>query len=223
MGLISITDETDGTSADANDLNSRFATITGLVNGNIDSANIANGGVSTPNLATGAVTAVKIANEGVTYTQAAEGFCVQEEGYMDSAVATGTTVLPFDDTIPQNTEGVQFMSQVITPKSATNTLEIEAQLSVAHTASAGYLSIALFQDSTANALAAATRWYDVANSGDYRTIKFRMIAGTTSATTFKIRIGNSSAGTTTFNGASGARQFGGVNASSLFIREYKEL
>ena len=36
-----------------------------------------------------------------------------------SAVATGATILPGDDTIPQITEGVEFMTQAITPKSTT--------------------------------------------------------------------------------------------------------
>lgn len=66
MGLISIPNESDATLADANDLNSRFAIVTGLVNGNIDNANIASGGVSTANLATGAVTTAKIADGAVT-------------------------------------------------------------------------------------------------------------------------------------------------------------
>jgi hypothetical protein len=33
-------------------------------------------------------------------------------------VATGTTLIPFDNTPPQNTEGDQYMSQAITPSSA---------------------------------------------------------------------------------------------------------
>lgn len=62
MGLINITDETDGTLADAADLNTRFATVLGLVNGNIDNANISAGGVSTANLANESVTTAKLAD-----------------------------------------------------------------------------------------------------------------------------------------------------------------
>ena len=43
--------------------------------------------------------------------------------------------------------------------------------------------------------------------------------GTTSATTFKIRAGGNGAGTWTFNGQSGARRYGGVEASSITITE----
>lgn len=61
MGLINITDLSDGTGADAGDINSRMATLTGVINGNIDSANISAGGVTTNNLASGAVTSTKLA------------------------------------------------------------------------------------------------------------------------------------------------------------------
>jgi len=45
-----------------------------------------------------------------------------------------------------------------------------------------------------------------------------MTAGTTSATTFKFRVGINS-GTFTFNGYSGGRKLGGVAASSMTITE----
>jgi hypothetical protein len=66
MPLITIPNETDGTDADAADLNTRFAIVTGLVNGNIDNANIKSGGVTTANLATDSVSTAKIANDAVT-------------------------------------------------------------------------------------------------------------------------------------------------------------
>ncbi len=47
---------------------------------------------------------------------------VQVVNTQDGAVATGTTVLPWDDTIPQNTEGDQYMSLSITPTNASNKL-----------------------------------------------------------------------------------------------------
>jgi hypothetical protein len=48
-----------------------------------------------------------------------------------------------------------------------------------------------------------------------------MTTGTTLETTFKVRAGNSEAGTTTFNGVSGARLYGGVIVSSITITEIK--
>lgn len=46
-----------------------------------------------------------------------------------------------------------------------------------------------------------------------------MTAGTTSSTTFKVRVGRSTSGTVTINGSSGAGLLGGVQVSSLTITE----
>lgn len=51
------------------------------------------------------------------------------------------------------------------------------------------------------------------------TFRYRMTAGTTSATTFKVRIGSCNAGTTTFNGTASGRIFGGVMGSYIKITE----
>jgi hypothetical protein len=138
------------------------------------------------------------------------------------AVATGTTILPIDDTIPQNTEGVEFMTLAITPTNASNILEIRAIASISSSASgATAAGAALFQDTTVGALAAVSTTL----AGQYYVnpcvICHTMVAGTTSSTTFKIRAGDSAAGTTTFNGQIGARLLGGVYDSFIVITEYK--
>jgi len=136
------------------------------------------------------------------------------------AVATGTTVIPNDNTIPQNTEGDEYMTLAITPTSATNRLKIEVVWNGATSnASASVMAAALFQDSTAGALAAAPQ--SSTTAGETRSITFihYMTAGTTSATTFKVRAGIENAGTTTFNGAAGTQMYGGVMASSITISE----
>ncbi len=43
------------------------------------------------------------------------------------AVATGTTVMPADNTIPQNTEGDEYMTLAITPTNTNNKLLIEVE------------------------------------------------------------------------------------------------
>ena len=52
----------------------------------------------------------------INNTQLATGVPVQMASVGYSAVATGTTALPQDDTIPQNTEGTEFLSVAITPQ-----------------------------------------------------------------------------------------------------------
>lgn len=157
-------------------------------------------------------------------SNALAGSVVQVVNTQTGAVATGTTIMPYDDTIPQNTEGDQYMSLAITPTSATNKLKITVVFNwceVANTFNA--TSIALFQDSTANALAAIAEETSGANLRAHcDTFIHYMTAGTTLATTFKVRAGGDQAGTLGFNSdTAGARLFGGVCASSITIEEIK--
>lgn len=137
----------------------------------------------------------------------------------DGAVATGGTNITRDDTIPQNTELNQFMTLAITPKATTNILVIEAILVLAYTQATDMVA-ALFQDSTANALATSTNRVNGTNHVVTLKVRHTMAAGTTSATTFKVRAGGTDAGTTTFNGVAGTRIYGGTAASSMMIWEY---
>lgn len=135
------------------------------------------------------------------------------------AVATGTTAVPFDDTIPQNTEGDQYMTLSITPASALNKLKIDVIWNGDFSAAADF-TVALFQDSIASALACTRA--TTSNSGYGMTIPLThfMLAGTTSSITFKVRVGGTS-GTATFNGSASSRKYGGVIASSITITEIK--
>ena len=84
---------------------------------------------------------------------------------------------------------------------------------------AGVLTVALFLDSGANALAATSQ--NVANA-QIQTIVLHheMAAGSTSTLTFTVRAGSSAAGTLTVNGSAGARRLGGVAVSKITITEY---
>lgn len=144
---------------------------------------------------------------------------VEGSGASPGAVATGTTILPTDDTVPQITEGDEYMTVTITPKSASHILYIESIIVLSSSQNGGGLSAALFQDSTAGALAAVTEGYDIAARAVVLTLTHRMTAGTTSATTFRVRAGANGAGTTTFNGQTGSRLFGGVMASRITVTE----
>jgi len=134
------------------------------------------------------------------------------------AMSTGTTVFPEDDTIPQNSEGDEYMTLAITPKSATSRLLITAQV-FGSVSSGTRWGIGLFKDSTANALSFATAFVKDATSMATCYIEHSLISGSTSEQTFKIRAGGLSSATFTFNGQSGARKFGGVILSSIHIVE----
>lgn len=137
-----------------------------------------------------------------------------------SAVATGTTIMPLDDTIPQNTEGDEYLTLAITPKKSTSLLRIDVVVQASHNAAgANNIVAALFQDATAGALKAA--WATSSAQFESATLAFThvMTAGTTSATTFKLRVGPSLAATVTINGVDAARILGGVACTSITITE----
>ncbi|MEY5098193.1 MAG: hypothetical protein RJA36_912 [Pseudomonadota bacterium] len=149
------------------------------------------------------------------------GDVVQTVNSQTGAVATGTTTMVNTDTIPTNTQGDQYLSAAITPASATNKLRIEVVLFLANSAAANSIVAGIFQDSTANALCTGYAWAQNAGGIVCLTMSYYMTAGTTSLTTFKVRAGGSSAGTTTLNGTGGARVHGGVLTSSITITEFK--
>lgn len=160
-----------------------------------------------------------LTDSSITNDQIGLGQVAQIVGTNYSAVGTTTTLIPFDDTIPQITEGAEFMTQAITPKSTTNILVIEAVLLVSPSTTA-YVSGALFQDATANAIAANA----ITAVGAYAysiVLRHTMVAGTVSSTTFRVRAGMQTAGTTTFNGFSSGRLFGAITKSNIKITEYK--
>lgn len=134
----------------------------------------------------------------------------------DAAATVITGTIPTDDTIPQNTEGDEILSVSITPQDTANRLRIRAIVQMATGGTAA--NIALFQDSTADALAAATNQNIGTNLCGPVVLDHEMAAGTTSSTTFAIRAGANS-GNSILNGASGSRVFGGVMKCTLEVME----
>jgi hypothetical protein len=168
---------------------------------------------------TGTIYGLAITSGAISYASLPTGTAVQMVNVLSSAVATGTTLIPLDDTIPQITEGTEFMTLAITPKSAANILVISISAYCAHSVTT-LLSTALFQDATANALAATSATV-IGNDGSNNHLVYTMAAGTTFSTTFRVRIGGTDAGTTTFNGRAAGRNFGAIPKSSIVITEYK--
>lgn len=134
------------------------------------------------------------------------------------SMATGTTQIPVDNTIPQNTEGDQYMSLAITPTNSANYLEIEIQAMVSCDPN-GLCVGAMFQDSTANALVSSMTYTGAAGSTLPTRLFYRVLAGTTSSTTFKFRAGPQNPGTVTFNGYASAAYLNGTLNSFIKIRE----
>lgn len=149
------------------------------------------------------------------------GDCIQVARTNTGAMATGTTILPTDNTIPQNTEGDEYMTLAVTPTSSANLLEISCKAYIANTNPTGRNTAALFQDTTADALSTAWQFNDNGAGGAERELMIvhPMRAGTTSSTTFKVRAGCNIAGTTTFNGTGGVQRYNGTGNSYMLIEE----
>lgn len=139
----------------------------------------------------------------------------------NSGLILVSAAIPVDDTIPQKAEGTEVITLSITPTSSTNLLLIEFSSCTQIVAGSVGVIIALFQDAGNNALAAT--WGGGVGGNNIRTSMLRhvMVAGTTAATTFKIRAGPNVLQNVAFNGdpAGGTRRFGGVGSTWLTITE----
>jgi hypothetical protein len=133
------------------------------------------------------------------------------------AVATGTTVTPQDDTIPQSTEGTQFISLATVVGSLANLHRIKIAAFLTPSVSA-WITMHLHKDSIANALVAAPHFEATGTAGSMLDLDFIALIATSNPT-YKMRAGMNGAGTTTFNGQSGVRTYGGSLNSFLEVTE----
>ena len=140
----------------------------------------------------------------------------------NGSVSTFTASIPFDDTIPQITEGTEIMTLSITPTSTTSKLFIQAGVFATPSANNMIITTCLFEGTTSNALS-AIYWRDsLAGFGDIAQLNHTMVSGSTSIKTFRIRMGiDSGSSTTTVNGHGGGRRYGGVISSFIRITEYE--
>jgi len=149
------------------------------------------------------------------------GILLQQLYTSTNTVISTSGTIPEDATIPQNTEGDEILTLSITPASSSNILEITANFIIASNAKG---VIALFQDSTANALI-TTPTGDAGSAAESVVLTYIMAAGTTSSTTFKIRAGErfSSTGNFLINNyfaPTASRYYGSTIRSYLTIKEY---
>jgi hypothetical protein len=132
-----------------------------------------------------------------------------------NAVVTPGSTMP-EGSIPQQTQGAEIITCSITPKFSTSTLHIVFTGQVA-TLNEG--CIALFQDAGADAIVCTF----VRGSESFDGIlRYVVTSGTTSSTTFKIRLGNNNNSQQLRNNSdlTGNRLMGGVMTTLLSITEY---
>jgi len=157
--------------------------------------------------------------EGITLTS--NCVLINQEITVDSTDKSGTTQMVLDDSIPQNTEGDEYITVTITPTDANSWLVISysASLSISGLAQVAVIS-SLFQDSIANALYSIVSAPSIANQPAPHIGHHRRLAGTTSAATFKIRAGPSAAVTLYMNRIDAFPILGDTIESYIKVKEY---
>lgn len=140
-----------------------------------------------------------------------------------------TTAIPYDDTIPQNTEGTQIISQAITLNKANSRVRLTFT-GWGHCSTAAddseIWSAAIFRNGTASALAAAANSHDTNEStgsddviiNTTITVRYEDAPGTVGPHTYEVNVGPR-AGTLRMNGSISTRIFGGVARAILTIEE----
>lgn len=141
----------------------------------------------------------------------------QEVRATSATWSTCSTAVPDDDTIPQNTEGDEILTQAFTPTDAASTIVIDVTIPYVYLGAAQIVTAALFVDTTASALSAGSC---KGASGDVKNITFRyaVSAASTSARTYKLRVGPDT-GSAYLNGDSSSRKLGGILEVSMKIKE----
>lgn len=143
---------------------------------------------------------------------------IQVKRSVSGSRVTGTTLVPFDNTVMQNTEGTEFLTSAITPTAKQSVLRIAGNLYCGSSVTNNSL-IGIFQDATASALAMGLGPQIAAGAVTGIPFEHFMKAGTISSTTFKLRAGGNAAGNFDMNGTGGGAVFNGSLASELVVEE----
>jgi hypothetical protein len=135
-------------------------------------------------------------------------------------VATGTSLIPFDATVPLISEGSQVATRTVTPVSAASKFLITGAASVDSGTSNRYMTFAVFRNSTC----IATTSVNIATAARGMNIALHATdsPNTTSAVTYSIRAGLSSTATWYINRTAAlATLHTNLQASAYSIIEYK--
>lgn len=153
----------------------------------------------------------------------AEGGIVSSEALLPVAVysdnippCSGTTLIPYDKTIPQITEGTQLWSSTVTPASATSRFVIRFDGFISSGSGTRYVSVAIFAND--ECIGVSTQLASVAKAPFQLVVCAVTSPGTTAPITFSVRIGNSSTATW-YIGQTVTGTFGGVGSTNVTMTE----
>jgi hypothetical protein len=151
--------------------------------------------------------------------------------YADTAaviLGAGAGTIAFDNTIPQQSEGSEFLTATITPASASSFLLVEVVAWLSESANhSNQIVGAVFRDGGADAIVAG--WasigfqnvvYGGANnySDSPLVLRVRVPSGSTSPTTFKLR-GGCDSGPAVLNGLGNVTMLGGSVRTTITVTE----
>lgn len=160
------------------------------------------------------------------WTGRANGIAIVEPKLIQSVTTTYTAVvtaspnvIPYDDTIPQSSEGMTIMTRVITPRHIGNIIKVRVW-GHGGVAAGSVMSAALFLDAETDARAAVGVAVASVNTPLLFQFEYSMTAASVSGHTFAVNLGSSSAGAVTFGGVSAGRKFGGITIGGITVEEY---
>lgn len=162
-----------------------------------------------------------LADSAATAAKVAAGAVVQVVQTSYSSATTTTSQIPSDNTKPQNTEGLEILSQAITPASVAN--KILCLVAVPFSSNSSIrVAVALFRAGTADALCSR----EVASTNSNAIcFEFFDSPASVASQTYSVRIGNTDAASTVGvcgqSGAASSRLHGGANLAALTLIEVK--
>ena len=182
----------------------------------------ADGSVTVGKLSTtGSPSASTFLNGSMAWATPSGGKVAQVVQAETNSIINTTNSISNDTSIPQISEGAEALTCAITPTNASSTLFIFVDMVLGSGGGGVGSIIALFKDSTANALQSK-----VVQTGQVNVVhadaKFihKIAAGSTSAQTFKLRFAASGGGTVGINSYDGSTaSMGGTMKTSLIIME----
>lgn len=133
--------------------------------------------------------------------------------------ALTTPYIPYDDTIPQDSEGTEILSVTITPADADSVLLL-SYAGFLTMSTAGYVTVAVFadDDGTSDAIYCMTQIITSVNNLRNFSFTIPIDAVDTDERTYSIRVGATS-GTLYVNGYSAGRRMGGAAGQFLTVQE----
>lgn len=141
--------------------------------------------------------------------------------YAESTTYTSSSAaIPVDDTIPQNTEGVEILTGTITPSSTSSRIRVLVTIP-ATSPSNECITVALFRDSVANALCAVAGSEGVSPGPEAISLAYEYVPASVSSISLKVRVGTSGGSPFGVNGSSAGRMYGGVSRATMIIEEIK--